>query len=178
MATTKPLQVGLAIVERTVAGHVRSLLLSGKWQDISARGARNLRHACARRHPTHVALAQLPLVTRVQARYRGGRSPIDQEVVFKKDCGCQWQWKVSRRLRRLLELRVGTIETHNEMSAGGPYILKPYICRHRGPTRVSNTSGRCHPGGISQRQKTHTSKGTCSSPIRCGRGAPWCARGR
>ena len=43
-----PLPVGLAIVERAVAGHVRSLLLSGKWQDISARGARNLRHAISK----------------------------------------------------------------------------------------------------------------------------------
>ena len=34
-----PLQVGLAVVERAVAGHARSLLLNGKWQDISARGA-------------------------------------------------------------------------------------------------------------------------------------------
>ena len=40
-----PLQVGLAVVERAVAGHARSLLLKGKGQDISARGARNLRHA-------------------------------------------------------------------------------------------------------------------------------------
>ena len=39
------LEIGLAVVGRAVAGHARSLPLNGKWQDISARGARNLRQA-------------------------------------------------------------------------------------------------------------------------------------
>ena len=36
-----PIQVGLAVVERAVAAHARY----GKWQGMSARGARNRRHA-------------------------------------------------------------------------------------------------------------------------------------
>ena len=51
---------------------------------------------------------------------------------FKLHCSCEWQCKASRRLRQLLELRVGTIETHNAMSVGGRYSLKPYICKRRG----------------------------------------------
>ena len=43
-----PLQIGLAAVEQAVAGPVCSLLLNGKWQDISARGARSLRQAIAK----------------------------------------------------------------------------------------------------------------------------------
>ena len=43
-----PRPVGLSVVERAVAGHARSLIYNGKWQDISAQGARNLRRALSK----------------------------------------------------------------------------------------------------------------------------------